>query len=163
MKKILMCLSLCFMLFGCTSKVDYERSSEMATINNASWAEVMSRIDEDETFMFMVTYDECSSCEFFIENVLSNYLVDHGFELNRVNFNDDMWSELKDEVRNFVLNHPYSNDIVIKVDGYEAGMLLTPTLYFIENGEIKDMLVGGDIKEADLDSMIMKYRLDEVK
>lgn len=163
MKKILMCLSLCFMLFGCSSGVDYIRSGEMATINNTSWEEVMKRKENNETFMFMVTYDECSSCEFFIDNVLSEYLVNHGFELNRINFSDTLWGELKDEVRSFILKNPYSKDIRDKVEGYEDGMLLTPTLYFIENGEVKDMLVGGDIKKTDLDSMIVKYRLDEVK
>jgi len=151
------------MLFACSSGVDYNRSGEMATINNTSWETVMNRKDNNETFMFMVTFDDCTSCEFFIENVLSDYLVDHGFELNRVNFTNDLWSELKDKVIEFVFKHPYASDIQNKVEGYEEGMLLTPTLYFIENGEVKDMLVGGDIKESQLDSMIMKYRLDEVK
>ena len=163
MKKILMCLSLCLMLFGCNSTSNYKRSEEMATINNTTWESVMDRKENDETFMFMVTYEECTSCEFFIENVLSDYLTNHGFELNRVNFTNDLWSELKDEVRQFVIANPYTSDIQDKVQDYEEGMLLTPSLYFIEDGEVKDMLVGGDIEEAELDAMIMKYRLDEVK
>ena len=45
----------------------------------------------------------------------------------------------------------------------EYGALLTPTLFFVHEGEIKDKLFGGNISGIDLDSMIMKYRLDEVK
>lgn len=163
MKKILMILCLCFGLFACASKPDYERNSNMATLNNTDWDTVMSRIEQDETLMVMITYDECSSCEHFIENVLSGYIQNHGFELNRINFSDDSWEVYRDEVEQFIIDNPYTKEIKNMVDDYEDGMLLTPTLYFIENGEVKDMLVGSEIKESELDSMIVKYRLDEVK
>lgn len=163
MKRILMSLSLCFMLFGCASTPSYERNTGMATLNNTEWETIMDRIEKDETFMFMVTYDECSSCEYFIENVLSDYIRNHGFELNRVNFSNDSWERLKSDVEKFILANPYTNEIKNLVDDYEDGMLLTPTLYFVENGEVKDMLVGSEIKESELDAMIVKYKLDEVK
>ena len=163
MKRILMSLSLCFMLFACGNGASYERNTSTAILNNIDWQTAMNRVENDETFMFMVTYDGCSSCEYFIENVLSDYISDNGFELNRVNFSNDSWEDLRKEVEKFILANPYTTEIKNLVDDYEDGMLLTPTLYFVENGEVKDMLVGSEIKESELDSMIVKYKLDEVK
>ena len=163
MKKIVLCLSLCFMLFGCASGPGYERSEEMATINNTTWDKIEEKIENDETFMVLCTREECSSCEYFIENVLSNYLQNHGFELNRVHFLNSMSDEERLPIVNFVKEHPYSQKVIDTVDDYVEGNLLTPTIYFIEDGEVKDMLVGGNITEKELDEMIVKYRLDEVK
>ena len=105
------------------------------------------------------------SKEAILEKAVSavDYIKDHGFELNRVNFTNDTWKTLKSEVEKFILANPYPDVIKKLVDGYEEGMLLTPSLYFVENGEVKDMLVGSEITEIELDEMIVKYKLDEVK
>ena len=163
MKRIGICLSLCLMLFGCVLEESYERNTEMATINQTTWNVIEEKIENDETFMVMCTREDCSSCEYFIENVLGEYLKTHGFELNIVTFMNSMSAEERKPISNFVKEHPYSKDITDTIDDYEEGMLLTPTIYFIENGEVKDMLVGGNVSEKELDSMIVKYQLDQVK
>ncbi|MGN1344928.1 MAG: hypothetical protein ACI4U3_10115 [Traorella sp.] len=165
MKKIWMCLGLCLLLTGCQK--GYERSREMATINNVDFSEIEERIENDETFMFMCTREDCSSCAYFIENVLGSYLQNHGFELNRVDFLNSMSAEERKPIVEFVKANPYPDEIIQEVidtlGDYEEGELLTPTLYFVEDGEVKDMLVGSRITEKELDDMIQKYRLDEVK
>lgn len=169
MKKICLILTMICMLFGCGGP-GYERNNEMATVNTPNWNEVMNRIDNDETFMFMVTFEGCSSCEYFIEKTLSKYISNHGFELNIVNFTSDDWSALSNQVTAFIRENPYTEEELKRAKYYdyteedrEYGALLTPTLFFVHEGEIKDKLFGGNISGIDLDSMIMKYRLDEVK
>ena len=161
MKKIWMYLGICFLLLGC--QTGYKRSSEMATINNVDFSIIEERIENKETFMFRATVEGCSSWEYFIENVLSDYLQHHGFELNRVHFLNSMSDEERLPIVNFVKEHPYAQEYQNMVENYEEGELLTPTLYFIEDGEVKDMLVGSKITEKELDDMIQKYRLDEEK
>ena len=170
MKKLGLCLSLCFLLFGCISGPGYERSTEMAKVNVNTWESMMDRIENDETFMFMITYEDCASCEYFIENVLSDYMDDHGFELNRVHFTQQLWADTMEDVKKFIIANPYAQEELndAKIYDYtesdrQEGVLLTPTIYFIENGEVKDKLFSSNISAEDLDSMIIKYRLDEVK
>ena len=149
---------------------NYERSKEMATINTLTWDEAMQRIDNDETFMFMVTFEGCTSCEYFVENVLSGYLKNHGFELNIINIMKDEWSGLYPKVSNFIKENPYTDAEFKRANYYdytqedrEMGTLLTPTIFFVRDGEVKDKLLSGNISLEDLDSMIVNYRLDEVK
>ena len=64
---------------------------------------------------------------------------------------------------------PYAPGMCIGGDkfGNYEGLLpedvLTPAFYFIENGEVKDIYVGGDMTTKIFDGYIQKYRLDEVK
>ena len=169
MKKIFMLIGMIFILFACGGP-GYEKNTQAATINTLKWDEVMKRIDNDETLMFMVTFEGCTSCEYFKENVLNKYIENHGFELNIVNFTKDAWNELSEEVANFVKENPYTQEEFERAKYYEytdedkeIGTLLTPSLYFVENGEVKDKLISGGISAVDLDSMISKYRLDKVK
>ena len=45
MKKILLILSVCFMLFACESKQEYERSSEMGTIHHTKMVDILDRME----------------------------------------------------------------------------------------------------------------------
>ena len=130
----------------------------------------MDRVDNDETFMFMVTFEGCPSCDYFIEKVLTGYMKNHGFELNLITFTSDGWSQLSEQVTAFVRENPYTKEELNKFKYYDyteedrqIGALLTPTLFFVQNGEVKDKLFSGNISVEDLDSMIVKYRLDEAK
>ena len=169
MKKIYLILTIVCMLFGCGGP-GYERNNEMATVNTPNWNEVMERINNDETFMFMVTFEGCPSCEYFIEKTLSKYITKHGFELNVINFKNDEWSDFSNQVTAFIRENPYTEEELKRAKYYdyteedrEMGALLTPTLFFVQNGKVKDKLFGGNISAEDLDLMIVKYRLDEVK
>ena len=170
MKKICLILTMVFMLFACSNGVGYERNTSMATLNNTDWETVMDRIDNDETLMFMVTFDGCPSCEYFVEKVLTGYMRNHGFELNLVNFTKDDWDNLSEQATAFVRENPYTEEELNKFKYYDyteedrqVGALLTPTLFFIQDGEVKDKLFSGNITVEDLDAMIVKYRLDEKK
>lgn len=161
MKKILLVLSMCLMLFACESKVDYERSSEMGTINQTNMLDVLDRMENNESFMFMLGFDFCTNCQYFKEEVLSSYIVDHGFEFNLVEISPEMSDEELEPVFQFILDHPNPPEYL------QAGQTetepLAPSFYFIVDGEVEEIYIGADMDENKLDTFIQKYQLDKVK
>ncbi|MGN1344927.1 MAG: hypothetical protein ACI4U3_10110 [Traorella sp.] len=158
MKKIFIGLWMCCMLLGCGNKVDYERSTEMGTISQITMDDVAQKMENNETFMFVFTQETCENCIGFKENVLSDYIKEHGFEFNEVVLSLDMDSA---PVFDFVKEHPNPKDQL--EEGFTEYDVLTPTFYFIEDGEVKDIFIGGKMDKKTFDSYIIKYHLDEVK
>ncbi len=159
MKKLLLSLFVGLFLMGCQSAPDYERNEEMGSLNEITIEEVHERMDNKETFMFMFTQETCSNCQAFKEDVLSSYIKNHGFEYNEIVLSHDMDTE---PIYAFVEEHPNPEDMLPEGD-YSIYDVLTPTFYFVENGEVKDIYVGGDMTTKIFDGYIQKYRLDEVK
>lgn len=143
---------------GCTPKTSYDRNTEMGTITTLTFDEAMKKIENKETFMFAFTMEECGGCLYFKENVLSKYIKNHGFEFNEVSIEKEEDSK---PIFDFVEKHP--NPEKYLTDGHLPTDVLTPTLYFVENGEVKDIYVGAGITEDEFDQLIQKYQLDKVK
>ena len=158
MKRFFLGLCMSLMLFGCGEKIDYERSTEMGTMNEITMEDVATKMENQETFMFVFTQQTCDNCQAFKEKVLSSYIMDHGFEFNEVVLSNDMDTA---PVFDFVKEHPNPKDQL--EEGFTEYDVLTPTFYFIENGEVKDIFIGGKMDKKTLDSYIIKYQLDEKK
>lgn len=159
MKKILLSLFFCLLLVGCQDTVSYERSTEMGTLSIMTIEDVHERMENKETFMFVFTQEDCSICLAFKEEVLSNYIKDHGFEFNEVVLSYDMDIE---PIYEFVEQHPNPEEELPEGD-YSIYDVLTPTFYFVEDGEVKDIRIGGNMNEKSFDELIQKYQLDKVK
>ncbi len=157
MLKKIFALCLCLSLVGC-GKVNYERSTEPGVIKEITMEDVQNKIDNQETFMFVFTQTSCHNCQAFKENILSKYITNHGFEFNEVVLSFDMDTA---PVFDWVKKHPNP------IDQLEEGLLpedvLTPAFYFIENGELKDIIIGANMTKKVLEEMVVKYQLDEVK
>lgn len=159
MKKLLLGLGLVLFLGGCTKAPSYERSQEMGTIKTVQLEEMLERMENKETFMFVFTMAECTNCQYFKENVLADYLKTHNFEFNEV-----ILDEAKDRqaIFDFVKEHPNPEEFLPDGD-YKVDDVLTPTFYFVKDGEVEDILIGGNITEKQFDECIQKYQLDKVK
>lgn len=157
LKKILtFCLVL--LLAGCNDQVNYERSTESGVIKQITMEEVQNRIDNKETFMFVFTQESCHNCADFKENILNEYIADHGFEFNEVVLSLDMDTA---PVFDWVKKHPNPTDQL--EEGLYPEDVLTPAFYFIENGEVKDIYIGANMTKKILEEMVVKYQLDEAK
>lgn len=162
MKKLFVALSLGLVLMGCTKEpvpeVNYERSTEMAILNKPEFTEIQKKIENKETFMFVLTMETCSNCQAFKEGVLSKYIKDHGFDFNEVELTDDNIQA----VEQFVKENPTPDEYLVGTD-FAPTDVLTPGFYFVENGEVKDIFVGGHMTYEEFDRYIVKYQLDKVK
>ena len=156
MKKfILSCMMA--VLVGCSPS--YPRDTGVARLNRLSMDEVNAKIENDETFMFVFTQETCSSCLFFKENVLAYYMQDHGFDFNEVvlEMNSDDFQKAAD----FVAEHPNPEQFL--TSDLLPTDVLTPSFYFIEDGEVMDIYIGGDLSEDEFDQLIQKYQLDRIE
>ncbi len=156
MKKfILSCMMA--VLVGCSPS--YPRDTGVARLNRLSMDEVNEKIENDETFMFVFTQETCSSCLFFKENVLAYYMQDHGFDFNEVvlEMNSDDFQKAAD----FVAEHPNPEQFL--TSDLLPTDVLTPSFYFIEDGEVMDIYIGGDLPEDEFDQLIQKYQLDRIE
>ena len=156
MKKLLLglCMSVA-LLGGCSSQPGYDRSAEMGTLHKLTLSEVLDRMENGDTFMFAFTMTTCHNCEDFKENVLSDYIGDHGFEFNEVVLD----GEDPQLVYDFVAEHP--NPAEFLSDGMSATEVYTPTFYFVKDGKVEDIFVGANITEKQFDDYIQKYQLDK--
>ena len=161
MKKLLLILSMCFMLFACESKQEYERSSEMGTIHHTKMVDILDRMENDETFMFMLGFDFCETCKWFKEDVLPGYIQNHGFEFNLVEISPEMSDEELDPVFQFIMDHPNPPEFL--KEGQTETEPLAPSFYFIVDGEVEEIFIGPEMDEKKLDAFVQKYHLDKVK
>lgn len=158
MKKFFVGMLTALMLMGCSPAVKYERSTEMGTLNQITFDEMYEKMENKETFMFAFTQESCQNCLYFKEEILSEYIVDHGFDYYEIVLT--VTQKDLERATAFVKQHPNPEDQT--PEGFEVTDVLTPTFYFVEDGELKDIYVGVPA-EKDFDALIVKYRLDEVK
>lgn len=166
MKKWLFTLCAVLMLSGCAAPKEeptntYERSTEMGNLNKLAFADVQKKMENKETFMFVFTYDQCSVCISFKKDVLSTYIKDHGFDFNEVELQNE--KDGGTAAQKFVDEHPHPEEF-LQGSGFEdePNALLTPTFYFVVEGELKEEYMGGP-SEKEFDDLIVKYQLDKVK
>lgn len=161
MKKLLLIFSMCFVLFGCDSKPKYERSSEMGTMKNTDIIEILEKMENDETFMFMLAFDFCPTCQWFKEDILPGYIKNHGFEFNLVEISPEMSDVKLEPVFQFIKDHPNPPEFL--KEGQTETEPLAPSFYFIVEGEVEEIFIGPEMDEKKFDSFIQKYQLDKVK
>lgn len=157
MKKIFICFSCAFVLLMSACSAGYERSNNPGSLVSVKMEEVRDMMEKKETFALMFTQTNCSHCIDFLEGVLSDYISDHELVMYDVVFDklDSM-----DDVYKFIEEHP--NPKRFLGEGMDETSAYTPSFYFIEDGEVKDIYIG-QMDERTLDGFVKQYRLDEVK
>lgn len=158
MKKIFIGCMAAMMMFvgGCSNKANYERNTEQGRIEIVQFADMQEKMENKETFVMSFSQKNCSHCIAFRDEVLPDYIVDHGFTFYEVllDIQEDM-----DPLYQFVKDHP-NPDKFLSSD-MDPESIYTPTFYFVENGEVKDIWVG-EINYDEFDDLIVKYQLDKV-
>lgn len=149
MKKLLLIISMCFMLVGC--------QKPLGNINQINMNEVLQKMENKETFMFMLGFDFCSTCQWFKEEVLPGYLKDHELEFNLVELSYEMSDEELNPVFQFILDHPNPPEYLL--EGQTETEPLAPSFYFIVDGEVEEIFIGPEMDESKLDQFVQKYQL----
>lgn len=149
-KNLLFIFGLLLSLISCKS---YERSTDTGMIVSTDMTEIYEMIENKETFVMAITQSFCSHCEDFKQNVLIDYLEDH-----HVIFYDVVADKLDsyDSVINFVKKNPNPDKFVTSEDKYQ---LLTPTFYYIVDGEVEEIWVG-TMDENQFNKLIERYQID---
>ena len=158
MKKILLSCAafMMFLVSGCGNQVNYERNTETGRVEIVQFADMQEKMDNQDTFVMAFSQTNCSHCIAFREEVLPDYIVDHGFTFYEVllDIQDTM-----DPLYQFVKDHPNPSKFLTSTMDPES--IYTPTFYFVENGEVKDIWIG-EISYEEFDDLIIKYQLDKV-
>lgn len=168
MKKLIVALGMaCFCLAGCmpmaaNSQLNtYARSTQMGANRMVGFSEIENKIENKETFMFGITQSTCSACDDFLTKVLAPYIKEHELEFNQVVLDQQVDSQETDKIYEFVLQHP-NPEKYIKGTKNKSSDVLTPTFYFVKDGEVKEIVVGA-ITLQELEYYVVKYRLDAIK
>lgn len=159
MKKLFVLICFIF-LCGCTD-ITYSRSNERANIYIVNMDEINKKIEQEDTFMFMLGREDCSSCLWVQEEVLYDYLLNHGFDFYKVELTNDETHPESIKAIEFIAKNPNPEEFLF--DQYLPTDVLTPSFYFIENGKVEDIYIGSGLTVEIFDGLIQKYRLDEVK
>lgn len=123
--------------------------------------EIEEKIVRKDTFMFMLGREDCSSCLWVQEKVLYDYLLDHGFDFYKVEIPSDETHPESIKAIEFIVKNPNPEEFLF--DQYLPTDVLTPSFYFVENGNVEDIYIGSGLTVEIFDRFIQKYRLDELK
>lgn len=158
MKKILLGFAACMTLLvsGCGNQANYDRNTETGRVEIVQFADMQAKMENKDTFVMAFSQTNCSHCIAFRDEVLPDYIVDHGFTFYEVllDIQDSM-----DPLYQFVKDHPNPSKFLTSTMDKES--IYTPTFYFVENGEVKDIWIG-EISYEEFDKLIIKYQLDKV-
>lgn len=158
MKKMFLGFMAAFMMFvsGCGNSANYERNTEQGRIERVQFADMQEKMANGDSFVMAFSQENCSHCIAFREEVLPEYIVDHGFTFYEVllDIQEDM-----EPLYQFVIDHP-NPDRFLSSD-MDSESIYTPTFYFVEDGEVKDIWIG-EITYEQFDEYIVKYQLDKV-
>ena len=127
-KYLVLVIGILFLFTGCDSS---------SNLKDLSYKELDSKLENKETFFFVVTQDGCSHCESFVP-VLEKVLK----EQNVVGYNLNLTNMSKEEDEQF--------SKIFEVDG-------TPTTIFVKDGQEVSLLqrING---EADEERIIQKLK-----
>ena len=86
MKKIFLGFMAAFMMFvsGCGNSANYERNTEQGRIERVQFADMQEKMANGDSFVMAFSQENCSHCIAFREEVLPEYIVDHGFTFYEV-------------------------------------------------------------------------------
>lgn len=130
-------LALVTILTGCVAEKEETEVSKSEVVNYVKSDEILSQIENKETFAFMLVDKTCSACEFYKENTLPKMkeelgVVYDGIELNNIDSNEEELNSLVTLIEEH-LNNDFS---------------ATPTTYFMVDGELQHAAVGALEYEA---------------
>lgn len=139
MKKLIEIIICILLLVGCTTETKtnsaIELTKEKGEVVAVTLDEVVEKVEQEDTFVVVFSQTYCGSCiDFFMES--DEYTIELGLTLYDVSLD----KESRDVDENMKIINKYFNEFSV-----------TPTIYYVESGEVKDSLNGND-KEVNLNS-----------
>ncbi|RHO26421.1 hypothetical protein [Amedibacterium intestinale] len=143
-KSMFICLTI-LLLVGCQST--YERNTDSGKIVQITLAELVEKMENNETFAVMLTQSMCGYCQEF-KGLLSEYQENHGFIMYEV-------------ILDYENATPNENLEIIKP--YFSDFSTTPGIFFVEDGKNKSHLKdkNGTIDKENLDSWVLANKIDK--
>lgn len=115
------------LLTGCVATVENEIAEE-DYLNLITLEEVVAKVDNGETFNFVLGNDSCPACVYYKEELIK-FHKEEDYKFDYMEYNSNTNKELLYE-------------LITEKFGEESEQLATPTTFFIVNGELKDKVVG---------------------
>ena len=97
-------------------------------MNVVTLEEVIAKVDNGETFNFIIGNDACPACIYYKEELVK-FHEDENYKFDYMEYDSNTNRELLSE-------------LITEKLGVEGNELSTPTTYFVVNGELKDTIVG---------------------
>lgn len=158
MKKLILgCLSACMLMLAGCSSANYERSTDAGKLIEITFEEAMTKMENDETYVFALTQTSCSHCIKFKEEVLLDYIEEHELLFYDVLLDHE---ESIDPIYEFVKEHP--NPSKYLTSDMDPESVYTPTFYFVKDGKVEDIYIG-EMSSEDLEDYVVKYQLDKAE
>lgn len=149
LKKMLLCLTLCFMICGCSSNDEYLRSNKQGKVIDITLAEMKEKIEDGDTFAiaFVTTY--CNYCLQF-HTIFNEYIKNHEVILYQVILDNETTSE--EENLNLILE-------------YFPEFYSTPGIFYVKDGKKVNYLdvYHSGISEEIIDEWVVEFKLDKEK
>lgn len=142
MKKIISVFIFLLLLLGCRTNTLY--FSTIDDINN--------KIEDDQTFVFIITLENCSNCNDVFENTLNKYIKYSNYNFYEVEITAETSDGDKAKLFDFVDRYPYPE--VHNIDENLGPQILAPSLYIFEDGALQMILVGNEITVDNLDNFL---------
>ena len=145
MKKFILYVICCMLLLtGCSNKVQEKGKVQQIGIEDA-----FSKMDKKETFLLMITRDECYYCQ-LIHKMLDDTIEDHPTTIYNVKMDDSTTENL------------YADNDLLKTRLEKPGT--TPHVYYIKDGVVKDDITGFD-EENPLEfwEWVKKHNIENLK
>lgn len=148
MKKFIACsfLMVYILISGCLS--DSEKDTVQGEIREITMDKLQSKMSSEETFVLVVTRDNCRYCDEFYD-LMETYLLNHPVEIWDLSI-DGETEEEKEEVETEI------RELFPSFAG-------TPNIFYIKEGKLKSQLnnMDYDLTEELFDKWVNKYELDK--
>lgn len=143
MKKILL-IGIMFMivLTGCAQEKTYNGNEDMQL---AISREIIKKIDNKESFVFVITADSCSACKVFLDNFDAYSKEDNDAKI--------LYLDLEKEPNETIFAKLINN--YIGVENFEG----TPTAIMVKKGEIFSIRAGVT-KPYDIEELFTTWMLE---
>lgn len=134
MKRLLLALGLIAVLVvaGCSSESKGNKSEKNTDpVTYVEPAKILDRIENKETFAFVLGDETCSACQHYLDTTLREMEDDAGVKLEFIEL-----YEIEDRKKEF-------DDVTKLIDEHlHQQFEATPTTYFIVDGELAEAVVG---------------------
>ncbi len=147
MKKILFIFLCLMMICGCN--MEYKRDTTAGAMIEITVEDMVQKMENDETFVFLVSQTNCKGCQEF-EDAMELYLPDHHVDIYYLVYN-----RLKGDERKAALE---------TIQDYFPSMTQTPSLYYVVNGLQKDQLKSGEegLTKEKFDNWVQRWQIDKM-
>lgn len=136
----------CIAVNGCS--VDPKEDTMRGEIRDITMEELQKKISSEETFVLVVTRDDCQYCDEFYD-LMDTYLIDHPIKIFDLSIDGETEEEKETRIET--------------IEEFFPSFVGTPNIFYVKEGKVKSQLnnIDNDLTEDLLDQWVNKYELDK--